>query len=396
MSDPPLVSLLAAALLVVQPPLVDPSHETTTADVPGLDASSSKCAAADRPMYGFATDDPVRVGGGAAYGPSREVRYLNSLRGPAGQGLHLKRRGTGMGTGGTILDIYEITYAGLDKPLTLYVDEEHWTPDPKSPKGLLCGVAINLMPPGPDPFERQLQMRELGVELASADVPPIPLDADGTAARGVVFDYVRLVSRAARAAAADGHPLNARSLPRDLSLTHLVVVAYPVTCEGKSIAPESVALSDPNGNAPRVLDRATGADIKRLVAGLDPPPSAIAVSYATPQLIPNAKTTIRYAESACADQREAVLPIRADPPRVTRTVLGVVPPGVAAGVNARVQVQVYVGLDGKPRFPAYLSGPPELIDSALKAASEHEIAAARINGVPIVTLQTVTVSFVYP
>ena len=129
-----IVAFLAGAQPPAQRPPVDPSHDTTTADIPGLDAASSKCAIADNARYGFSNDDPIQVGGGVAIGPAREVRYLNALRGPVGQGLHVRRRGSGRGSGTTIVDIYEISYAGLDKPLTLYVDEEHWLPDPRRRK----------------------------------------------------------------------------------------------------------------------------------------------------------------------------------------------------------------------------------------------------------------------
>src|SRR6185295_15672483 len=50
----------------------------------------------------------------------------------------------------TVLDIYEVTYAGLAAPLRLYLDEYHWE-TPRAPVGLVCGIGIPLTPPAPAP-----------------------------------------------------------------------------------------------------------------------------------------------------------------------------------------------------------------------------------------------------
>jgi hypothetical protein len=121
----------------------DATHDTLSGDMPGLTLATSKCAVADDEHYGFIVDQPVKVGGDAFTGPAREVRYLNALRGPAGEGIHFRRAGSLAAPDRTILDAYEITYAGLDKPMRVYVDEYHFD-DPKAPKGLLCGMAIGL------------------------------------------------------------------------------------------------------------------------------------------------------------------------------------------------------------------------------------------------------------
>jgi hypothetical protein len=121
----------------------DATHDTQSGDIAGLTVATSKCAVADDEQYGFRTDHAIQVRGDAFTGPAREVKYLNALRGPTGQGIHFRRLGSLQGPDRTILDAYEITYAGLDKPLRIYVDEYHFD-DPKAPKGLLCGVAIGL------------------------------------------------------------------------------------------------------------------------------------------------------------------------------------------------------------------------------------------------------------
>jgi Ca-activated chloride channel family protein len=79
--------------------------------------------------YGYSEEDPIRVGGGPDHGPWREEWYFGSLQGPQGQTLEFHRIGnccsfdlleSPWGTGA--LDIYEVTYEGLDGPRHLYVD----------------------------------------------------------------------------------------------------------------------------------------------------------------------------------------------------------------------------------------------------------------------------------
>ena len=333
-----------------------------------------------------------------AIGPAREVRYLNALRGPTGQGLHFKRRGSGPGSNGTILDIYDITYAGIEKPLVLYVDEEHWTPDPKAPRGLICGSVIGLTPPGPDPFETMNQQRLIGLEMGAASAPldPIPIDPDRTIARGVVFDYVRVLAAAARAAAAAGHPIDPKALPRELTSPHIVVVAIPIVCDGRRVTPESVTIADANGNAPRRLEEARSDGIARLIPGYDAPASAIAAAYATPQLVGNARTTIRYDGPDCAGNREVVIPVSFTPARLVSAVVADAPTGVEVPTGTQVVVQVFIGFDQKPLLPAYVRGPVELLEPALATAVQWRIAPPTINGVPVLATQSIAITFKQP
>jgi len=109
----------------------------TTPSVADLSAATSKCEIATG-AYGLEPGDPIKVGGGPRDGPARERAYLSALRGPAGEGLRVVRLGTTMGADKeTILDLYEITYAGLAAPLRLFLDEYHDAPT-KAPQGLTC------------------------------------------------------------------------------------------------------------------------------------------------------------------------------------------------------------------------------------------------------------------
>ena len=75
-------------------------------------------------------------------GPARERQFLTALRGPSGQGLSFVRRGSLMGPDKqTILDLWEISYTGLAKPIQLYLDEYHQEPL-KAPQGLVCASVL--------------------------------------------------------------------------------------------------------------------------------------------------------------------------------------------------------------------------------------------------------------
>ena len=79
--------------------------------------------------YGFAADNPVKIGGTLKQGPILEQAYLNGLRGPSGQPIEYERIGTccpfqtpkgWMGTG--FLDAYLVTYVGQAAPMTIYIN----------------------------------------------------------------------------------------------------------------------------------------------------------------------------------------------------------------------------------------------------------------------------------
>src|SRR5918993_4084003 len=204
------------------------THELRTPDVPGLTSSTSACRMSDDRSYGFTPDNPIQVGGGAFYAASRSKRFLSSLRGPQGQGMHVKRLGSFEHTDDALLDLYQIEHAGVAH--RIYVDAYRWA-EPIAPNGLLCGAAIGLDPPLPDPFATHRQRIRLAARLGTS-TPPIPLlDETGANARGAIFDHVRLIGRAVGSAAALGLPLDIEKLPPALVKPRFVVVAHPRKCD---------------------------------------------------------------------------------------------------------------------------------------------------------------------
>src|SRR5687767_8615845 len=82
----------------------------------------------DDATYGYDEKNAIKVGGGIS-GPTSERRYLNGLLGPNGEAITYNRLGSccdvpsDNGFGGfAVLDIYEIKYDGLDKPIKLYLN----------------------------------------------------------------------------------------------------------------------------------------------------------------------------------------------------------------------------------------------------------------------------------
>jgi hypothetical protein len=388
------IDLIASALclcsVALSAQLGDPNHETTTPDVTGLTAEASKCALSTDPTYGLTIQNPIKAGGGDMYLASREVKFLSALRGPAGEGVHFKRAGSmAPRPDGTILDIYSLDIKG-DRKTTLYMDGYHWS-DPAAPKGFLCGASMNLAPPGPDPFETTRQLNAIAVKLGAAEVDPISIDPDGSRAHGVVYDQVRLIAVAARAAAASGAPLNPDRLPQPVATPHLVVIAGPIVCAGETIAPDSVRLTDSRGNQPRAIGTASGARIADLSPGLAGQADAVAVAYAVPALIAGARTTVRYAKP-CDGKQELELPVTITASRVVSAAAAPPPPGkTVLPDGARVVMQIFVAADGSALNPAFVSGAYEFTGAAAESLRGWKFEPTRVNTAPIYKAEQVMV-----
>lgn len=83
------------------------------------------------PDYGFTEGKPLMLGGfmrGSPY-EGAHIEYFDSLLGPQGQRVVVKRLGSccgfedaSMPFGGGMLDMYEVTYKGQKKPVVIYVN----------------------------------------------------------------------------------------------------------------------------------------------------------------------------------------------------------------------------------------------------------------------------------
>jgi hypothetical protein len=361
---------------------------------------ASQCPVSDDQDYAFTMPKAVQVGGGAMYAAARERRYLDALRGPGGIPIRYQRRGsTGIGPNPkTILDAYEVSYDGLEKPLVLYLDAYHFDDELKAPKGFVCVTKIALSDPGPDGFRTSENLVKVAIESGSADLAPIPLAADGSTTTGVAFDRYRLIARRARAAAAAGTPLSPR-IEDQARLGDLgtLVIALPRVCDGKPVAPVKIDLAAvwPNGRqVPAEPQGAilSGDALTDLVPAYRVPPSAIGTMFRLESLRPNESITIAYAEP-CGGSNSVTMPVRftdaklADFPSPTR-------PADTAGVGY-VRLQAIIDpSSGAFREPSYVGGNEALLDAAARTVQQvWKVEPARINGAPIVWGVTLFVKF---
>ena len=360
-------------------------------------APASACATADEPGFATTRENPGQVGGGAMYAAARERRYLDALRGPMGETLQYKRTGSLPvdPDGNTILDRYEVTYAGLDKPIILFLDAYHFDDALKAPKGFTCAVPIALTPPGPDPMLAAENAFLLAVEQGTVrEFAPISLDADGSAAHGVIFDRFRLVARAARAAAAAGTPIDVRQPPRDLLRTGMVVVAHPLRCDGKEpVPPATIEIVPSEGPAPqRTGELATGDTLARLVPHASVPPGSLGAAFALQQPRPTDSIRIGYPDGACGAATTIVLPMKFTSARAVRTPMPPLPAGQPA-TDRPVRLQALLDFDGAAQRVVYMGGPAALTQAAIAAVRAWSAEPARLNGAPMIAPVTFQVKF---
>jgi hypothetical protein len=356
---------------------------------------ASPCVTSDDAAYGVTREQPVQVGGGAAYVAARERRYLDVLRGPAGQAVRYRRTGSLEGSDErTILDRYELTYDGLERPLLLYLDAYHFDDALKAPRGLVCAAPIGLNPPGPDVFLAMADLIALAIEQGTTrEFAPISIDADGSATHGVILDHFRLVARLARNAALAGHPLDAAAPAGETARARTVLVAFPISCAGRPVSPISVELVGAQGSASRREGESIGGDAAaRLVAGVNLPAGAIASSYFVDRPRPGDAVRIVYPDGACGTSSEVTLPLTSTPARPMQTP----PPTLPAGQSLPdrpVRLQALLDFDGTARRVMYIGGPLALTPAAVDTVRAWTAEPARINGAPMITPVTFQVKF---
>jgi len=357
-----------------------------------MQAPISSCDVSQDAAFATTKERAAQVGGGAMYAAARERRYLDALRGPNGEPLQYKRRGSLPldREGRTILDEYEVTYPGLGQPATLYLDAYHFDDALAAPKGFLCAVPFGLAPPGPDAFLAMDAVREVAIEQGSArDFSPISLDADGSAAHGILLDGFRVAAGAARTSAAAGARLDVTNPPRELLRTRMIAVAYPARCGGGPVAPVAVELVASQGAAPgREGEPAIGDALARLLPGMNVPPGAMAVVYPLDRPRITDALRITYPEPCGA----IVLPFKYTNGRALDAPLAQLPAGMSGGARP-VRIQAVIDLDGADRSPVYSGGPAALADAAIATVRGWTAEPVRLNGAPVPTPVVLTVRF---
>lgn len=376
---------LAVLLALTGTPPQDPSAPTRSAAGP--------CPIAEADSFARTADAPVPIGGGPMYFAARQRRYLDLLRGPQGQRLQYRRRGSTKGPDETILDMYEVTYEGLEKPIVLFLDGYHYT-EPKAPAGFTCGGPLVIGMPPPDPFRAQPQLRSFAVEQGAArDFGEIPLGADSARPNALLFDHLRLVARASRAAAASGSSLNPNALSRELSSPRMVIVALPQQCQGRTIAPVSIEIAGSQGPPLQQLGpEMRGVDIASAVPGFSAPEGSMAAAYAAPMPRGNEQVVITYPEACTGGGTQVRLPVRYTPARPLDTPPATLPEGETPPEGA-VYLQVVIDPAGTFQKADYIGGPAHLVKAAIEAIASWKVEPPRINGAPYITPVVLQVRF---
>jgi len=124
-------------------PLVFLILVSCSASKQGPGSSSSPASAKG---YGYSKEDPIKVGG-VQSGPANERAYLDRLTGPNGERVTYARQGSccpfktpnGLFDNSGMLDIYEVRYKGLPKPVILYINM-YDRDELKAPEGFILGI----------------------------------------------------------------------------------------------------------------------------------------------------------------------------------------------------------------------------------------------------------------
>ena len=259
--------------------------------------------------------------------------------------------------------------------------------------------------PSPSPVRRlppDVLTARLAIELAQeGDVVPIPLDADGSRTHGIAFDHTMLAQLVARAAFLKGTPLDLETRPPDFPPQDAVVVAFPLTCDGRINPPRSlqfhegpgVHVSDP---AHPIVARMLSPDEAHLrLPGAALPEESLVTSLGGMIGLAGGVVEITYAVPACPSSSATVsLPMHMSPLRFPPAQVLRFPDGISGlPTPSRVSIDADVDADGRLRNPTAISGPPELYDAALAEALRRPFEPPRINGAGVSTHTTFGITF---
>jgi hypothetical protein len=351
------------------------------------------CTVSADPEYGLKPTKPIQLGGGPAYAAARMARYIGALRGPQGQTVRLSNtRGSLFAPMSywdepTILDGYQVSYDG-QPPTGLYVDTYHFSL-PKAPMGFTCGgplVTALGMPPL-DPLKANSSIVALAIAQGTAKEPiPVPLDL--ASARGYLLDQFTTIAFRARAAAASGAPMEPTAPPATPDVAVPSVLASPVTCAGRSIAPQAIEVMANQAVLPLNGDFIRDEAIGKTLPGVPVPAGSLAARFRQGQVT---QIKITYAEPCEGNSADVSLPIRIEPPRITARP-GVIPAGI---VEADPTIYLQVILDTEGRFvnPLHIGGPKSLVPTAIETIDTWRAEPVRINGTPVINPMILQVIF---
>ena len=251
------------------------------------------------------------------------------------------------------------------------------------------------------PDEMNARLAGAAVDAASrGPVTPIPLTAAGNRTVGVIYDRFLQGVAAARAQAAAGstvtpdaiasHPVWQRRLT--------VVVAYPMSCDGKPNQPLAIRFGGGVGPVPPTLEGEAirGRDAAGLLPGVTLPDEALVAAFRNAFLL-NTAVEVDYASPFCSGaSHTASLAVRSTLPReLLMDLNGVRMPAEFASVPAPATVRMHALLDsdGRVRFSQQVQGPPELGPAATAILAGRRFEPVRVNGAATADFQMTPIVF---
>ena len=269
--------------------------------------------------------------------------------------------------------------------------------------------------PSVSPQAYEANLTRLAIETAKDhDVVPIPLDADGSKTHGVLYDRFLLAQLQARARVVAGSPIDPASPPAGLMSMppRMVVVAFPLTCEGKRNGPLDIGVTVNTGPMAgpvrKMGDAVRGAALKDLLPGAALPEGALGQVFANAPFLPGGMVTVAgqtpagtsvqltYADAACPGTSPTVsLPIGAQAARSVNRVSTLKLPADAAALPSpsAVRVSTILDLEGQVKFPTALAPPDGLEPAALAAVQQWRFEPFKVNGAPVPQSMVLTIMF---
>ncbi len=351
------------------------------------------CTASADPAHGLSVVRAVPVGGGAMYAAARERRYLDALRGPKGEVVRYTRNGSTMPPGtDDPVDVYTVTYDGLEAPLTLYLDAYHFS-DPKAPQGLVCAKPMSLGLPPPDQFLGAEQLDALAAEIAAAPgFRAGPVDLGGDPPIGLLLDAFRVKARRARVpAAAPAAGATPQTPP-----VRTTVVAFPQSCGGRVVAPSAIALVGSDGQVVDAIATETLlAAVRARFPGQEIPAGSTAATFAADALQVQFQVRVTFADAACTTIPTRDSALEYLPAQLIESPMPARPVDDTSGVPW-VAVQAVIDHQGAFQQVRALGGPPALAKVAEAAVRAWKARPQRAGPAPIAAPVTLQITFTAP
>jgi hypothetical protein len=256
------------------------------------------------------------------------------------------------------------------------------------------------VPPAP-PGQTDTQLARLAIEIAAKGDPvPIPLDAAGPAVHGVLFDRFLMGAVTARAAVVAGKPFDAEAASADLVRHDMIVVAYPLACDGRPIDPIDIQVMSGgaggrSGPVPDAGPPLAGGALQARLPGVRLPDGAFGRPFASVAFSTSLEVRITYGAPPCGGTGNSrTLPIQwvrgMGAGNLTTLKL---PAGVTMSSPALLRLRGLVDLDGAYRFPTVAEGAPDLAVAAVTHASQWKFQPYRANGVAVPQVVITSLTF---